>query len=590
LPDLRSEREASGEDDSTLDDVVSACRAGVDQMLFIPQASRIHGNLLGSVEQMLAPLRVSADASQPVEVFEQRFARLREHLPRVVEEAVPPGYVQAITRTERNGQDSLHLLVMDLHKELNCIQRSLAERVVDGASVYGLPEDDEPLLRAFMRGVNATAPLKFDHPGLGTTATRAGDQVIIQNDIGTTDAHVLVIHVTGLELSFIYTDVHRTRLQFLKGLFDGRGLTWSDQGASGAGYETCVGRRACSDLDELHRLLEFLGSRLVFLIDWNRARKRLSRFAKKSDAIAALRWAAELEYGHRAFLEAGGERLIYNALERTAAPQLRYGARLDEVLGQQPALAFIKAVLRITSEGLQQRRSLRLVRDEVQAELLTHLHDSQQSVLALAVDHASLIVALAGAMQTALLRVRGRSRRDLSSVAERAKRWESRADDIVSRARQAQRRVPDGVAVAQLLSNADDVADGIEEAIFLMTLLRDLDPAREAVDALDPLVRLTIVGAREYVKCLELARDVRRNGTHDDVQNFLIAVDRIITLEHESDEAERRAEAAMLGAGDSFRLLHVLSQIAHTLEESVDALARCALTLKDSVMSELLVE
>ena len=48
------------------------------------------------------------------------------------------------------------------------------------------------------------------------------------------------------------------------------------------------------------------------------------------------------------------------------------------------------------------------------------------------------------------------------------------ADDLVNRARQAQRRVPDADAVAGLLPVADDIADNLEEAIFLITLLRDL--------------------------------------------------------------------------------------------------------------------
>ena len=46
-----------------------------------------------------------------------------------------------------------------------------------------------------MAGLNRTAKLKFTHPGLATTATRAGGRLVIQNDIGTTDAHVIVIHV-----------------------------------------------------------------------------------------------------------------------------------------------------------------------------------------------------------------------------------------------------------------------------------------------------------------------------------------------------------------------------------------------------------
>ena len=46
-----------------------------------------------------------------------------------------------------------------------------------------------------MRGPNRTAPLKFDHPGLATSATRDGDRLVIQNDIGANDAHVLVLSV-----------------------------------------------------------------------------------------------------------------------------------------------------------------------------------------------------------------------------------------------------------------------------------------------------------------------------------------------------------------------------------------------------------
>jgi hypothetical protein len=50
-------------------------------------------------------------------------------------------------------------------------------------------------MKAFMRGLHHTAALAFGHSGLGTTAVHAGDTLIIQNDIGTTDAHVLVVHV-----------------------------------------------------------------------------------------------------------------------------------------------------------------------------------------------------------------------------------------------------------------------------------------------------------------------------------------------------------------------------------------------------------
>ena len=86
---------------------------------------------------------------------------------------------------------------MDLHQELNRLQQRLATERIDGAQVYGVLEDDRPLIAAFMAGVNRTRELKFDHPGLGTTATRSGERLVIQNDIGMTEAHVLVVHVEG---------------------------------------------------------------------------------------------------------------------------------------------------------------------------------------------------------------------------------------------------------------------------------------------------------------------------------------------------------------------------------------------------------
>ena len=66
---------------------------------------------------------------------------------------------------------------MDLHKELNRLQQQLTTETISGASVYNVREDDRPLIAAFMSGVNQTRELKFDHPGLGTTATRSGEDL-----------------------------------------------------------------------------------------------------------------------------------------------------------------------------------------------------------------------------------------------------------------------------------------------------------------------------------------------------------------------------------------------------------------------------
>jgi uncharacterized protein Yka (UPF0111/DUF47 family) len=588
--DLRDERIASGESDTSFDEIVAASRLDDDGSIVVPRLAHIEDRLLHSIGEMIAPVSwADTELGRPPESYERRLLALRARLLRRGDTTIHADYVDAVTQADRDGPDSLHILVMDLHRELNTIQAQLAEEIVDGAQVYGLAACDKHLVRAFMRGVNATAPLKFDHPGLGTTATRTRDQLVIQNDVGTTDAHVLVVHVVGFELSMIYTDVHSTRLEFFKGLLTPGGVEWSAAEASGSHeYVTCVGRRTCDDVAELESLLETIGSRLVFLIDWNRARKRLARFVGKADAVAVLQWAADQNVGHRAFLEAGGERLVYRVLERAAPPQIRYGARLDEVIGRQAAVSFLQAVLRVTSDAWRGQRSLRFVRDEIQAELLDRLQESQQGVLALAADHAALIAGLATLAHDAALRAGGAADTDgVTSIARGAKRWETKADDIVSRGRELQRHAADDVD--SLLVDADDVADGLEEVVFLFTLLnRSADTAR-AVVAIPPISRLAVESAYEYVKCVEGARHLRRGGTREDMHAFLVAVERLTNLEHESDEAERRAEAAILDSAADFQSLHVLTRIAAGLEESIDRLARCALALKDSVLKDMLV-
>ncbi|MGO9990179.1 MAG: hypothetical protein ACLPSY_15500 [Steroidobacteraceae bacterium] len=140
-----------------------------------------------------------------------------------------PAAISAMTQIGRAHADSLHTLVMDLHKQLNAMQADLAEERVDGAAAYNLADEDRPLVLAFMKGVNRTARLKFMHPGLSTTATRIGDQLVIQNDLGTTDAHVIVIHVKQLIATVTYTDVHRERLAFFQEMLKTQAITWDQE-------------------------------------------------------------------------------------------------------------------------------------------------------------------------------------------------------------------------------------------------------------------------------------------------------------------------------------------------------------------------
>ena len=102
----------------------------------------------------------------------------------------------------------------------------------------------------------------------------------------------------------------------------------SDKAIEGGIYHLASARFEAGDDGELARFLEHLGSRLVFIIDWNRARKRLRRLVGRRAAIELLRWAAERGYGHMAFLRAGADGLVYDALEFAGGRAVRAGESL----------------------------------------------------------------------------------------------------------------------------------------------------------------------------------------------------------------------------------------------------------------------
>ena len=105
------------------------------------------------------------------------------------------------------------------------------------------------------------------------------------------------------------------------------------------------------------------------MIDWNRARKRLRAFVGKAEAIGLLDWASAHDVGHRGFLEIGGDRAIYEAMEFASAGRLHFGDRLIDVLGRERTLTYLRSVLETSARGLLAGRSPSLIKDEIKVEL-----------------------------------------------------------------------------------------------------------------------------------------------------------------------------------------------------------------------------
>jgi uncharacterized protein Yka (UPF0111/DUF47 family) len=594
---LREERLAVGLDEPGFDDLPAAS-IRIDDGYRIPRAAEVNAMILDATREMIAPLRAAAgiapDGAAAAEGYDCRLDALVAQAPLPVDGAVPADYIASMTRADRTA-DSLHVLIMDLHKALNGLQSRIAEDTVESARVYQIAPGDRERIAAFMQGLNRTAPLKFNHPGLGTTATRIGERLVIQNDIGTTDAHVLIVHVDGMTARVTYTDVHFERLDFFRDLFQPFDVTWRDarpqrtEGLEDEAYFLTTGHYTAADEPQLRRYLDFLGSRIVFLIDWNKARKRLQRFVKKKEAIALLKWAADENFGHRAFLELGGERLVFDAIDYAARGRLHYGQPLDEVLGPAQTAGYLKFVLRATSVGLRDRRSETLIRDEIKAELLNYFSTAHQSILGIAVNHAELIFDIASAVRDCLLRLPHEGDGELAvRTARRARRWESRADALLNEARQLTRRVQGSDALGRVVEAADDAADFLEEAAFFLTLVSTgRRPATWFGPAQD-LAGLLVQEVQEFVKCLKAAESIHRGGAHDDMKDFLEAVARVSAIEHQCDDANRMVIRAIVREITDTRDLYLFTEITRVLEEASDALNRGVFILRDHILEEVM--
>jgi uncharacterized protein Yka (UPF0111/DUF47 family) len=596
VTELRAERAAAGLPPDSFEDLIASASRVADGRYQMPGVERLCTQLGRELATMISPLKVAgAPEAGPFEERSRGFAAMPawESGDRISGEAIA-----AITAGTREGEsDSAHRLVMDMHKALNALQARISSETVEGAHVYGIAAEDRPLVAAFMRGIRRTVGLKFDHPGLGTTATRSGERLVLQNDIGTTDAHVLVVHVEGMRVTVTYTDVHMQRLVFFQELFGPWKVEWqdtlsrTDRTMKDGIYHLCIGAFAASSRAQLEEYLAFMGSRLVFLIDWNRARKRLRLLLPKKDVANLLLWSAENDYGHMAFLRAGGEQMVFDALSFVARTPSTFGARLDDVLGRDSAVRFMRSVMRICAQGLLGGRPEGLVRDEVRAELVNHFHSAQERTLDLVAEHAAFTLEIACGIRDALYQAgQPEAAEVVRRNAERAKDWERRADELVNRARDMARSSPRARFFRDVVESADDVADALEDAAFHLSLVPCGEASSALVPALRPLAALVVEAVQEYVKAVETARTLHRGSPREDTQDFLEAIHRVMTLERRSDQAHRDAKSIVPAQPGDFGRVFGFLESARDLEGANDSLMHVGLQLRDYVLGEMVVE
>ena len=231
---------------------------------------------------------------------------------------------------------------------------------------------------------------------------------------------------------------------------------------------TLVSELISQKKSDLEVYLSFLASRIVFLIDWNRARKRLGKFVKKEDVFSILKWAADNELGRMDFLKMGDEQLIFDAIKRTTKSPLHFGDEFESVISREKAIEFLKFVLKTCAEGFMQGKSEFLIRDEVRVELSKYFRSIDESLLNVAANHASLVVEISTTVRDGLVQIESDDREFIMSNAKRAKVWEKNADALLNNIRLTTKRSNASGVFEKFVSNADNAADSMEEDSLLI--------------------------------------------------------------------------------------------------------------------------
>ena len=587
--DLAEECRSAGLSPAPMKKLVEGANLLDDAHVTAPGLGILSGAILDDVATMARAVKAGDDGAG--EKAAARLDALKDQASVAAADTMELSQIARLTGLAGKG-DSLHRLVMDLHKHLNRLSAAHAEEVLAGAHVYGLAMEDRPAVEAFMRGVESTRKLKFGHPGLATTVTRAGARLTIQNDIGETDAHVVVIAVEPDAVTITYTDVHRVRAKFFTSLLRNFPVEWSGldrKSAEGLGdggvFYLVAGRYATDGQKSRDSFLEAVGASLVFLIDWNKARKVLREWVPKSDAVQILDWAARHRFGHRAFLVLGGPDLVASAVHNATPTRIGFGDRLDRVLGRAAAIDFLQTVLRVSAEAMLAGSSARLVREHIEADLVRHLERIDDTLLGIVVRQAGLAREIATDVATFLAEQQAHRSFDRHALAARARHIEEKADRIAIEARAEVARFGADRVVMYLINSVEDAIDELEQAAFISSVVPNALPA-EVLASLAELASAAVAGAEAAASGAAAAADVP-DGQQVDSEDAFAAIGRLAEFEHKADDEERALTAIVLRSDFAMKTALSALELARALERATDRLARFGHLLHRHLLADL---
>lgn len=148
--DLHVECNAAGLAPAALATLIGGAHLAGDGRMAAPNLARLMKEIHDDVAAMVRA--VGAGDAAEGEALGARLAAIRNAGALEASNEIEIARVAKLTGVAQDGADSLHRLVMDLHKALNRLASGCAEEILAGAHVFGLRTDDRAPVESFMQG------------------------------------------------------------------------------------------------------------------------------------------------------------------------------------------------------------------------------------------------------------------------------------------------------------------------------------------------------------------------------------------------------------------------------------------------------
>ena len=115
-----------------------------------------------------------------------------------------------------------------------------------------------------------------------------------------------------------------------------------------------------------------------------------------------------------------------------------------------------------------------------------------------------------------------------------------------------------------------------------------IKPSPTAVTKLRELAELPLKSAQELVKCVECAASVTQFDVRDDLDEFLVALENLIAIEHTADDVLRAFRRWLILENGDERQTMLLRELSQALETATDAHAHAGQMLRTYLMDEVI--